>query len=179
METLSESEKASELTGIILPKNLLLGNPVAVLLSGGFHQREKMRTLVQVLKVITGILILTLLAGGAYFYADILELLPRSQKLSRIDADFNAIGSSLKTYHLNAGFYPTTEQGLDALVNKPESTPVPRKWTKIADRRPTDPWNSEYRYRRFEGGDPSDFELRSAGRDGIFGTKDDNIYHSP
>jgi general secretion pathway protein G len=94
-------------------------------------------------------------------------------KLQRVDADFNAIGSSLKTYKLNAGNYPTQQQGLEALVTKPSSTPVPRRWTKIADRVPTDPWNQPYGYKFPGTKDPSEFELFSVGKDGQAGTEDD------
>ncbi|MCW1915440.1 type II secretion system major pseudopilin GspG [Luteolibacter sp. GHJ8] len=94
-------------------------------------------------------------------------------KLQRVDADFNAIGSSLKTYKLNAGNYPTQQQGLEALVTKPSSTPVPRRWTKIADRVPTDPWNQPYGYKFPGTKDPSEFELFSLGKDGQAGTDDD------
>jgi general secretion pathway protein G len=96
-----------------------------------------------------------------------------SAKLKRVDADFNAIGSSLKAYKLNAGNYPTQQQGLEALVTKPSSTPVPRRWTKIADRVPTDPWNQPYGYKFPGTKDPSEFELFSLGKDGQVGTEDD------
>lgn len=94
-------------------------------------------------------------------------------KLQRVDADFNAIGSSLKTYKLNAGNYPTQQQGLEALVTKPSSTPVPRRWAKIADKIPTDPWMQPYGYKFPGTKDPSEFELFSLGKDGQAGTEDD------
>ena len=94
-------------------------------------------------------------------------------RIQRVDADFNAIGSSLKTYRLNAGQYPSTEQGLEALVEEPAIDPLPRRWTKIADRIPTDAWNNEYRYRRLSEDHPVGFEIISAGRDAQFGTEDD------
>ena len=94
-------------------------------------------------------------------------------KLQRVDADFNAIGSSINAYRLNAGHYPSTEQGLKALMEQPFSDPLPRRWTKIADRIPTDPWNTDYRYRLLPEDDSRGFELLSAGRDGQFGTEDD------
>ena len=94
-------------------------------------------------------------------------------KLQRVDADFNAIGSSLKTYKLNAGNYPTQQQGLEALVTKPSSTPVPRRLAKIADKIPPDPWNNPYGYKFPGTKDPSEFELFSLGKDGQAGTEDD------
>jgi len=94
-------------------------------------------------------------------------------KLQRVDADFSSIGSALKTYKLNAGNYPTTQQGIKALVEKPTGTPVPRRWTKIADKVPLDPWMQEYGYKFPGSKDPSEFEIFSKGKDGQQGTADD------
>jgi general secretion pathway protein G len=100
-------------------------------------------------------------------------------KLQRVDADFNSLGSALKTYKLNAGNYPTQQQGLDALVTKPSSTPVPRRWVKIADKVPPDPWNNPYGYKFPGTKDPSEFELFSMGKDGQAGTEDDLSSQDP
>jgi general secretion pathway protein G len=94
-------------------------------------------------------------------------------KLQRVDADFNAIGSSLKTYQLDAGCFPSDAQGLTALVNQPTTTPLPKAWKKIATRVPTDPWETEYQYHLLPEGDSRGFELLSAGKDGLVGTEDD------
>jgi general secretion pathway protein G len=125
------------------------------------------------MKAALGILLLIVTAGGLYFYRDRLLLGQSGCVLSRVDADFNAIGSSLKTYKLNAGQYPTTQQGLAALVHEPTSPPLPRRWTKIADRIPNDGWNNPYQYWRLSDDDPRGFKISSAGKDGQFGTKDD------
>lgn len=71
------------------------------------------------------ILTLVAIALGAYQYRETLWPSQPQYVLSRVDPDFNAIGSSLKTYRLQAGFYPTTEQGLEALVHKPDTDPIP------------------------------------------------------
>lgn len=94
-------------------------------------------------------------------------------KLQRVSADFNAIGSSLKTYKINAGNYPTTSQGLDALVSKPTSTPVPKRWTQVLKKLPQDPWMNNYTYKFPGTKDPSEYEIFSVGKDGIQGTDDD------
>jgi general secretion pathway protein G len=100
-------------------------------------------------------------------------------KLQRVDADFNSLGSALKTYKLNAGNYPTQQQGLEALVTKPSSTPVPRRWAKIADKVPPDPWNNPYGYKFPGTKDPSEFEIFSMGKDGQAGTDDDLSSQDP
>ena len=96
-----------------------------------------------------------------------------------VPADFKAIESSLKTYRLNAGVYPTTEQGLAALVDRPTTKPFPRRWWKVADHIPKDPWGSPYEYRLLDPRDSKDFEIVSAGKDGIFGTEDDHSSRNP
>lgn len=102
-----------------------------------------------------------------------------SAKIQRVDADFNAVGAALEGYKLNAGVYPTTQQGLKALVEKPSSTPIPRRWTKIADKVPTDPWGADYLYRFPGKRDNTKFELISKGKDGIENTSDDISSQEP
>jgi general secretion pathway protein G len=96
-----------------------------------------------------------------------------SAKILRVDADLRSISSALKAYKMNAGHYPTTEQGLEALVTQPEGPPQPRRWRQLADEVPRDPWNGIYRYRAFPDGDQRGFEIISMGKDGQFGTPDD------
>jgi len=92
----------------------------------------------------------------------------------RVLADFQSASSALKTYQINAGRPPTTEQGLEALVTRPTLEPLPEDWVKIAERVPTDPWRQPYRYRLLSEADGvSRWELRSAGPDGVMGNEDD------
>ena len=81
--------------------------------------------------------------------------------------------SALSMYKLNAGNYPTTQQGLQALVVKPSTTPVPRRWTPVMDKIPNDPWGNAYVYRFPGRKDASEFEISSKGPDGIDNTEDD------
>jgi general secretion pathway protein G len=60
--------------------------------------------------------------------------------------DVAAIMQALKLYRLDNGRYPTTEQGIAALVTKPQSEPVPANWQKYLDRIPKDPWGNVYQY---------------------------------
>ncbi|WP_193212097.1 type II secretion system protein GspG [Luteolibacter marinus] len=94
-------------------------------------------------------------------------------KPQRVLADFQSISSALKTFKTNAGHYPTTEQGLHALVERPSVAPLPRDWMKMATKVPTDPWQNEYRYRRLPEDDPCGYEIISLGPDGI--PSDDDI----
>jgi general secretion pathway protein G len=92
----------------------------------------------------------------------------------RVFADFQSISSALKTYQINAGRPPTTEQGLEALVTRPTLEPLPEDWVKIADKVPTDPWRRPYRYRELPAqGGVFRWELRSVGPDGMTENEDD------
>ena len=57
-----------------------------------------------------------------------------------------AIVQALKVYRLDNGAYPSTEQGLLALVQKPTTNPVPGNWKQYLDRLPKDPWDGDYQY---------------------------------
>ncbi len=100
-------------------------------------------------------------------------------KLQRVRSDFQSVGSALNTYRVNAGRYPTTQQGLAALVDKPTSTPVPRDWVRISKKIPVDPWQNAYGYKFPGSKDPSEFELISNGPDGIPNTPDDLSSQDP
>ena len=60
--------------------------------------------------------------------------------------DVAAIMQALKLYRLDNGRYPTTEQGLAALVTRPQGDPVPKNWQKYLDKIPKDPWGNVYQY---------------------------------
>jgi general secretion pathway protein G len=60
--------------------------------------------------------------------------------------DVAAIMQALKLYRLDNGRYPSTEQGLAALVAKPPSAPAPANWQKYLDKVPKDPWGNLYLY---------------------------------
>ena len=60
--------------------------------------------------------------------------------------DIATIMQSLKLYHLDNGRYPTNEQGLQALVSRPQSQPAPPNWKPYLDKLPKDPWGNPYQY---------------------------------
>jgi general secretion pathway protein G len=78
-------------------------------------------------------------------------------------AQIDALEKALHQYRLDAGRYPTTEQGLEALVKRPANAP---KWQGpyLAKAVPLDPWGKAYQYR--SPGEHGDFDLFSFGRDG-------------
>lgn len=114
--------------------------------------------------------IIAMILGGAIFA---MRGIGDAAKLKQVDADFKSLESALAMYKLNAGMFPTTQQGLKALVVKPTTTPVPRKYTSIMKNVPQDPWGADYIY-RFPGSKrANDFEIISKGPDGLDNTDDD------
>lgn len=73
---------------------------------------------------------------------------PDEAKRVAARADVGAIAQALKLYRLDNGFYPTTDQGLGALVQRPTSTPTPGNWKQggYLERLPKDPWGGDYQY---------------------------------
>jgi general secretion pathway protein G len=61
-------------------------------------------------------------------------------------ADINNLMQALKLYKLDNQRYPSTEQGLDALVRKPSVGAVPPSWRQYVEKLPNDPWGRPYRY---------------------------------
>ena len=82
-------------------------------------------------------------------------------------ADIRSIGQALDIYHMQNAHYPSTEQGLEALVTRPTGHPEPKSWgpTPYLRKYPMDQWGNEYVY--VEEGHA--FELMSLGADGVEG----------
>ena len=80
--------------------------------------------------------------------------------------------TALTMFRLDNGFYPSTEQGLRALVEEPSTGREPRDWKQYLTRIPPDPWGNEYVYIS-PGSDGRDYDIISPGPDGEPGTGDD------
>jgi general secretion pathway protein G len=80
--------------------------------------------------------------------------------------DIRAIKSALNLYRLDNGVYPSTEQGLMALVQKPDTGVVPRNWKPggYLDKLPKDPWRNDYQY--LSPGVYGEIDIFSYGADG-------------
>ena len=86
-------------------------------------------------------------------------------KTTAVRADVQSIGTQLMQYEAMNGFYPTTEQGLQALVNQADSEPRPTRWYQLFKEVPKDPWGTPYIYRCPPQSGP-DYDLLSMGPDG-------------
>ena len=73
---------------------------------------------------------------------------PDDAKRVAAKADIGAIVQALKLYRLDNGNYPTTDQGLFALVQKPATNPIPGNWNAkgYLTKMPKDPWGGDYQY---------------------------------
>lgn len=89
---------------------------------------------------------------------------PDEAKATTTKSNITSINAALKMYRLDNGNYPTTEQGLKALVEKPTAAPVPGSWAQggYLSAPPLDAWQKPYEYQS----DGMVFTIRSLGRDG-------------
>lgn len=73
---------------------------------------------------------------------------PEQARIVKVKQDILAIQSALDLYKLDNGMYPSTDQGLQALVTKPSVPPVPRSWKSdgYLQELPVDPWGAQYQY---------------------------------
>ncbi|PSW20440.1 type II secretion system protein GspG [Photobacterium swingsii] len=92
----------------------------------------------------------------------------------KVVTDISALEQALDMYKLDNSVYPTTDQGLDALVSKPSSSPEPRNYRNggYIKRLPNDPWGNEYNY--VMPGEHGAVDIFSLGADGQEGGEDVN-----
>jgi general secretion pathway protein G len=120
-------------------------------------------TLIEILVVIT---ILAILAG--LLVPRVMDR-PDQARVVAAKNDIRAIQSAINLYRLDSGVYPSTDQGLMALVQRPESGNIPRNWKQggYLDRMPKDPWGNDYQY--LYPGVHSEVDIFSFGSDGQAG----------
>ncbi len=92
--------------------------------------------------------------------------------VAQADVDLN-VATALKLYELDNGAYPTTEEGLDALMSAPASA---KNWNgPYLDKKPIDPWGNVYKYKSPGTHRPHDYDLYSLGRDGT--ESEDDVFN--
>lgn len=118
-------------------------------------------TLIEILVVVVIIGIL-----GAVIVPNLLSR-PDQARITAAETDLRVLASALEMYRLDNFQYPSTDQGLEALVSRPSGFPEPRNWSAdgYIKKLPEDPWNSPYVYER----DDRSFNLFSLGADGLEG----------
>lgn len=99
---------------------------------------------------------------------------PAQARRTKAAADIKGIESALGMFKLDNGFFPSTDQGLKALVDKPETGRTPKRYPPGAylKKVPIDPWGNEYAY--LSPGANDDYEIVSYGADGEPGGEDED-----
>lgn len=91
---------------------------------------------------------------------------PEQARIIKARQDVRALEASLNMYKLDNYVYPSTDQGLEALVEKPSTPPEPAQWKDggYLDRMPNDPWQRPYQY--LSPGTHGTIDVYSLGPDG-------------
>ncbi|MBD3648372.1 MAG: type II secretion system major pseudopilin GspG [Pseudomonadales bacterium] len=114
---------------------------------------------IMVVVVILGIL-------GALIVPNIIGR-PDEARVTAAQSDLQAIANALELYRLDNSHYPSTDQGLEALVTKPSGYPEPKRWNSegYLKKVPVDPWGEPYMYIN-EGRDYDVYSFGADGREG-------------
>lgn len=124
-------------------------------------------TLIELLVVIVILSILATFVGSKIMSK------PEEARRTQAKIQIEALENALKMYKLDSGEFPSTEQGLKALVEKPAVGNVPRSWREGGyldkNRVPKDPWKNEFVYLSPGIRNPDGFDLFSYGADGKAG----------
>lgn len=124
------------------------------------HKRERGFTLIEIMVVVVILAVL-----GALVVPKILENVDKA-RVTRAQSDIRAIQTALDLYRLDNFKYPTTEQGLQALVTQPTDPNINNyRSGGYLPSLPKDPWNRPYQYVS-PGPGGRDYEITSYGRDG-------------
>jgi general secretion pathway protein G len=85
-------------------------------------------------------------------------------KITAARTDVTNLMQALKLYRLDNNRYPTQDQGLQALIAKPATEPVPQNWKPYLEKLPNDPWGHSYQY--LNPGVKGEVDVMSYGADG-------------
>lgn len=132
------------------------------------HRRSAGFSLIEIMVVlvIMGLLI-SILAPNVLGRAD-------EARVQKVFADFSAIETALRMYRLDNYDYPSSEQGLGALVERPSMAPVPANWKAdgYLESLPVDPWGRPYLY--LSPGQQGAVDIFTYGADGVRGGEGQN-----
>jgi general secretion pathway protein G len=121
-------------------------------------------TLIEIMAVVVIIGLLMAIVGNA-----IVGNLAKA-RITTTKAQIQSLEAAITTYQMDNGRFPTTEQGLRSLIEKPTGAPEPYAWRPggyLSKRElPRDAWNGEYQYASPGEHNPDSFDLWSLGRDG-------------
>lgn len=134
------------------------------------HGRPRRRAGFTLIEIMAVVLIMGLLAGlvGVAIFGQL-----DSARVTTTKTQMKQIESALTFYQMDNGRFPSTEQGLEALVRKPAGAPEPRNYRPggylQGDQVPRDAWGNPYQYENPGQHNPESFDLWSLGADGAPG----------
>jgi general secretion pathway protein G len=131
-------------------------------------RKQKGFTLLEIMIVVT--IIAVLMGTAIYKLSGNIEY----AKHQAVATDIQSIGTQLKLYESMNGYFPTTEQGVQALVVQPDTDPKPSRWYQLFKELPKDPWHNNYNYRCPGTKNPTGYDLYSSGPDRVPDTADDD-----
>ena len=93
---------------------------------------------------------------------------PEQARIVKAQEDIKAISTALDLYKLDSGIYPTTDQGLQALVSQPTTPPIPQDWKAdgYLKQLPKDPWGRDYLYLQPGQHNPTNYDIFTYGPTG-------------
>lgn len=142
------------------------GTPMNAAIASCRLRRARGFTLIEIMVVVVIIAVLAALI--------VPNVIGRAEdaRVTKAQADIRALESALAMYRLDNGHYPSTDQGLEALVKKPSGDPPANNWKTggYVAALPDDPWGHPYQY--LCPGQHGPFDLWSNGPDGVQGAKD-------
>lgn len=116
-------------------------------------------TLLEVMVVVVIIAVMAAAVGPAIF-----DNLNKANE-TRAKTDIKSLSSMLEIYRAENYTFPSTDQGLDALVSKPSGDPAAKNWRRYTKKTPIDPWGVPYKY--LSPGSHGEVDIYSFGKDGI------------
>ena len=122
------------------------------------HHKQQGFTLIELMVVVVILAILAAIAVPQFMDR------PDEARLVKAKQDIASMSSALQLYKFDNYRYPTTEQGLEALVSQPTSEPEAPNWKPYMQQLPKDPWGRDYLY--LSPGQNGDFDLYTLGADG-------------
>jgi general secretion pathway protein G len=133
----------------------------------GTDHRSEGFTLIEIMAVVLIIGMLSGIVGFAVFQqVDKARVVTARAQIDRLE-------SSLELYSMDNGRFPSTEQGLDALIHKPSGAPEPRNYQSggylKGGELPRDPWGNDFQYESPGVNNQGSFDLWSLGKDGETG----------
>ena len=132
-----------------------------------FRRASKDRSRATAFTLIEIVLVITIIAIRGAAAINLIKGNVDVAKETRVESDVKNIMTQLKVYEARNLQPPSKEQGLKALVQRPDVEPVPERWTQLLEEVPKDPWNKEFRYEFPAKRSKSEYDVYSLGKDGV------------